>query len=812
MTSTNWLRYRDGQAADSSTGAATTNIAGKEVETSITFTDGVITSTTGTKVTFVNNSSLTSNLNNGIYAGFCKPGTSTQWNATETEGKYLTISVYVATLSGTQSFKIGYYHGRKAGFASRGSDTYSPDFTATTTPQRFTFTVKAEPSTTVDVGKPEIQPNINISQPFGTINGGSVVVWGAQVEEGRTANPLISTTTTALSVIRTETQSHGTLNFSTISSPILLDSDTNSDTIYFNIATNSITNSYLATMADNTVKVGTGSTNANNTPQDLAISSNSVLGRVGNGDLKSVSASELATMIGANYFTSVQTDSGTVYPAETNVIKLKGGSGITVTESTNHEIIITNTGGTGGTGSLSLIGDWNGSSSDNSVSSKEKLYFGDSDLQYTVSSLSGDSFAALVTSTINWNGLTTQTSAGAGFLYGKGSGPQTDRASVTTSFEPIGNGAYSAGISKSFIPVIDGSTDTLSYVKRALSQTDTIDRVLGFKSDGTLVATNNFISSLSFVNITGLTPSGGQITAGDIVRFNSLSSSTGFYFGESNNLGFYMDDEGSNGISNFILATGDSPTWSSTNDDYVASLIIGARNLSTTNGGSFTVGKADDVPTTTAIKARVFGTSSQWANLSVSSGYSPRICMPNFLIGTGPTSSSSSLSVGTLLRSDTSNNSLTFTNYNFTTTGTTRTIEKDRSTRIGLEVLAVSSSTAQTAYGSTQNTAYITHTYVPTTLNNNKVDEFAVVDGDKKSYKYLIQATNSSGDFYTTELLVQVKRSGSTYTTNLIQYASTTTNPTLAVNFSISATGSTATITHDKANGTLDIKLLKYEI
>lgn len=800
MTSITWLRYRDAQAADSSIGAATTNIPGKEVETSITFTDGVITSTTGTKVTFVNNSSLTSNLNNGIYAGFCKPGTTTSWNATETEGKYLTISVYVATLSSTQSFKIGYYHGKKAGFASR-ADTYSPDFTATTTPQRFTFTVKAQPSTVVSASTTEIPPNINISQPFGTITGGSVVVWGAQVEEGRTANPLISTTTTALSVIRTETQSHGTLNFSTISSPILLDSDTNSDTIYFNIATNSITNSYLATMADNTVKVGTGSTNANNTPQDLAISSNSVLGRVGNGDLKSVSASELATMIGANYFTSVETDSGTVYPAETNAIKLKGGSGITITESTNHEIIITNTGGTGGTGSLSLIGDWNGSSSDNSVTSKEKLYFGDSDLQYTVSSLSGDSLAALVTSTINWGGLTTQSSAGAGFLYGKGSGSSsnTDRANITTSFEPIGNGAYSAGTSKSFIPVIDGSTDTLSYVKRAASQTDTIDRVLGFKSDGTLVSTDKFVNTITFANISNLTFSvssgAGTLTASTTapVTFPFIQSSNGVYFGPSSSLGLAMTDGGSDGKSDFTLATSDNLATDWTSGSYVTSMYLGGYSLS---------GSSYSTPTSTQIKTRYFG-SSAWANLSTTD--SPRICMPNFLIGTGPSASGATTGSGVYLRNDTTNNGLIFTNYNLSANAS-RSTETDRSCRLGLEVLNVDSGT--TAYANSKNTAYITHTYVPASLSTTTVDSFTVSGSTKKSYKYLVHAQNVGGDFYTTELLIQIKGT----TTNILQYASSTTSSSLTVSFSVAVVGTTATVSHNNTAGSLDIKLIKYEI
>lgn len=820
MSATSWLRFRDTVAADGTIGSATSDLPGKQTGSTIVFTDGIITSTNGAIITFVNNPSLTSNLNNGIFANFRKPGTTTLWNATETEGKYFTISVYVATSSGTQSFKIGYFHGRKAGFSNTAGVTYSPDFTATTTPQRFTFTIKAQPSTTVQPGTTEIQPNINISQPFGTINGGSIVVWGAQVEEGRTANPLIQTTTTAVSVTRTETQSHGTLTFDTTSSPIVLDSDTNSDTIYFNIAADGITNTYLANMADNTVKVGTGSTNADNSPQDLTINANSVLGRVGSGDLKSVSASELATMIGTNSFTSVETDSGTVTPSETNAIKLKGGSGIVVTESTNHEIIITNTGGSGGTGSLSLIGDWNGTGTTSSASSREKLLFADGDLEYVVST--PDTLTAIVSSNIRWSGLTPTTNGGAGLLYGKGgTSSNTDKASITTSFQPIGNNTFNSGVTKDCIPYIDSSNDTLSYVKRASTgQTTAIDRVVGFDSSGNLVATDKFVSGLTFDSskITGLSASvaSGQITISvptdGIVKFPNLSSTNGFYFGESNNLGLVMDDNGTNGQSDFIFATADlnsSYSSSFTSGTYITSINLGGAGLSTSSGGTQTVR-----PTSTTIKTRYFGDNGGWTNISGTS--LPRICMPEagFMIGEGPTSSTSSLSTGMYLRTDTTNNALTFTNYNFTASST-RTIAKDRSTRIGLEVLNVpANGTPATNYtGLSANTAYITHSIVPS--GSTTVDQFAVPVSSKKSYKYFIHAEDGSGDFFTTELVVQVKAGASGISTsNIIQYGSTTTNSTSlpTVTFSLNTTGSSLTVTLVSSSSSLSYKVLKYEI
>lgn len=791
MTTTNWTRFRDNVGQSGATGTATTTLAGKEVESSITFTDGVITSTAGTKVTFVNDPGSTTNLNNGIFANFRKPGTSTAWNATETEGKYLTISVYVATLSGTQSFKIGYYHGRKAGFANTAAVTYSPDFTATTTPQRFTFTVKAQPSTTVQAGTTEIQPNINISQPFGTINGGSIVVWGAQVEEGRTANPLITTTTTAVSVTRTETQSHGTLKFDTTSSPIVLDSDTNSDTIYFNIAADGITNTYLANMADNTVKVGTGSTNADNSPQDLTINANSVLGRVGSGDLKSVSASELATMIGANYFTSVQTDSGTVTPSETNTIKLKGGSGITVTESTDHEIIITNTGGGGGTGSLSLIGDWDGTGTTSSASSREKLLFADGDLEYAVST--PDTLTAIVSSNIRWSGLTSTTNGGAGFLYGFGAA-NTNKDAIVTKFVPVNT------TSGSQLPVINAASGNLTYINSSSAGSSSITSVLGFSS-GTLVATSNFLSSITIGgNISGITFTSDTLNASTTAAttFPIIASNGGVYTNGSANVGIHMPTTSSSLHLGRSTALGS--TWSG--GDFITQLGLG--------GSGFTVASGVTAPASSTIQTRFFG-SSGWANLSAAN--SPRICMPNFLIGTGPDANTATTGSGTYLRNDTTNNSnngLIFTNYNLNATGS-KTIAKDRSCRLGLEILDVDTAVSG-AYAGSKNTAYLTHTFIPRATSGTTVDQFLIPNNSKKSYKYFIHAENASGDFYTTELLVQVKGT----TTNIIQYASSSTTPSLTISFSVSASSggsdTTVTVSHNNTSATLDIKLLKYEI
>jgi hypothetical protein len=183
--------------------------------------------------------------------------------------------------------------------------------------------------------------------------------------------------------------------------------------------------------------------------------------------------------------------------------------------------------------------------------------------------------------------------------------------------------------------------------------------------------------------------------------------------------------------------------------------------------------------------------------------------MPNFLIGTGPDSNSDTLGNGVYLRNDTTNNGLIFTNYNLST-NTGKTIQKDRSCRLGLEVLDVDTGT--TAYANSKNTAYLTHTFIPRATSATTVDQFLIPNNSKKSYKYFIHVENASGDFYTTELLIQVKGT----TTNIVQYASSSTSTSLSVNFSISATAggseTTVTLTHSNTPGSLDIKLLKYEV
>jgi len=584
-----------------------------------------------------------------------------------------------------------------------------------------------------------------------------------------------------------------TLKFTSASSPIVLDSDTNSDTVNFGIATNSITNNYLATMADNTVKVGTGSTNADNSPQDLAIGANSVLGRVGSGDLKSISATELNTILTGKYFTSVQTNSGSIDPTDTQTLTIIGGSNITVSIDTDNRIVIDSSGGGGGNG-ITEIYEWNGSQTTADIDGIEKLYFQKGDFAFD---LSKDGVNGIVKPKINWDELAVNNSGelvqngGAGLIYGFGAAG-LDGGSITTRFIPIGSDPSEID-SASRLPVINKASGFLTYIKREASQTTTIDRVVGFDSSGNLVSTSVFPITSS---ITGLSFSSNdliQTASATPVAFTLINSTDGFYYGNDAVAPSQAMVLASG--NNVIFATTSSLSTSWIDSDYVNSINFGGWGL---------VGNGSSIPNTnssTKILTRYFGTT--WANISTTN--SPRISMPDFLIGSGPSASTGTTSTGVYLRNDSTNNSLVFTNYNLSANAS-RTTEKDRSCRLGLEVLNTDS--GSTSYANSKNTAYITHTYVPASLSTTTVDSFTVSGSTKKSYKYLVHAENASGDFYTSELLVQIKGT----TANLIQYASSTTNPSLTVSFSVSVASTTATISHNNTAGTLDIKLIKYEI
>lgn len=822
-----WTAYSPAIQSSDQTTTQSTTFPGRSPNTSKVFTassrlGGTISNNLGTRINFA-----TGSTNNGIFSNLQKEngGSGDLYYTEELQGKTITISVWaVSNTAGSQTFRLSYYPGRMAGYAG-GTSTFSPILTATTTPQQFTFTVNVTSvtNTTVQAGTLPVPPNIAICNDGVDTTGQDIIFWGPQVEFSSSYSGKLLPTNNGLASLYTET--NNSVNFDTTNSPISIDGDTNSNTIYFNIQSNGITNNYLATMLDNTVKVGTGSTNTNNTPQDLAIGTNSVLGRVGNGDLKSVNMTELGAMLGTTQFIQVQTDdSGTLLPSESTTIRIKGGTGITTSISTNNEVIITSTGSPGG-GSIGFVGDWNGSTSSSSVSGTfTKLLFLDGDINYSASTSGTD--GAVVQGSFNWANSSWggSTNGGPGLIFGQGT-KNASLSSLQTKLSQVGNGKQNSQLPFISVPS-DGTTQSsLSYIGRETTgQTTVIDRVVGFDSSGNLVASDKFASSLIFDSgkITGLSASvaSGQITisvpTNGIVKFPNLSSTNGFYFGESNNLGLVMDDNGTNGQSDFIFATAElssSYLSSFTNGTYITSINLGGAGLSTDGGGNLT---ALVRPTSTTLKTRYFGdTPSGWTNIS-GTGL-PRICMPEagFMIGEGPTSSTSSLSTGMYLRTDTTNNALTFTNYNFTATGTARTIAKDRSTRIGLEVLNVpASGAAATNYTGSANTAYITHSFVPSGATTT-VDQFTVTQSSKKSYKYFIHAEDSSGDFFTTELVVQVKASlTGISTSNIIQYGSTTTNSTSlpTVTFSLTTSGSSLTVTLVSSSSSLSYKVLKYEI
>lgn len=160
---------------------------------------------------------------------------------------------------------------------------------------------------------------------------------------------------------------------------------------------------------------------------------------------------------------------------------------------------------------------------------------------------------------------------------------------------------------------------------------------------------------------------------------------------------------------------------------------------------------------------------------------------------------------------NTTDNALVFTNYNLSAHANITT-QKDRSSRIGLGVLNVDSE-VNNAYASMKNTAYITHTYVPSL--STIVDEFTVTTNTKKSYKYLIHCENASGEVFTSELLLLVKMQSSTSTTNLVQYGSIGTSAGFSLSFAFAVTGSnpyTGTLKHNGTSGGVAVKLLKYEV
>lgn len=105
----------------------------------------------------------------------------------------------------------------------------------------------------------------------------------------------------------------------------------------FYIKNGSVTNDMLDPMSENTVKVRTAGTNSTG-PEDLLIGEAQILGRPTGGELKSLTATEVRTIIGltsSDYFKAIEcytgaTNIGTVNASTTETLTLRGGTNITL--------------------------------------------------------------------------------------------------------------------------------------------------------------------------------------------------------------------------------------------------------------------------------------------------------------------------------------------------------------------------------------------------------------------------------------------------------------------------------------------------
>jgi hypothetical protein len=190
--------------------------------------------------------------------------------------------------------------------------------------------------------------------------------------------------------------------------------------------------------------------------------------------------------------------------------------------------------------------------------------------------------------------------------------------------------------------------------------------------------------------------------------------------------------------------------------------------------------------------------SSDWYSLNTS-----KMCFGTVMFGVGPTSSTTTASTGYLVTNDSTNGALVFTNYNLNATGS-KTIQKDRSSRISLQVLNVDSET-NNAYASAKTTGSIAHTYSVTT---DVVDRYTVATNSYSSVKYLIQAISSTNQVFTTEFIVQVSTYGAG-SCKYIQYASVSQDGGFTLDVTAELSGNTVSVKHNGSAITANISLVK---
>lgn len=123
---------------------------------------------------------------------------------------------------------------------------------------------------------------------------------------------------------------------------------------------NSITNAMLLSMPVNTVKIGNDNTDTGFDVLDLEIGENEFLGRLSEGELKSLTAAEGRQLLGlsSNTFFKTFTFAGapnhTHLASNSETMSFLAGTGISFTSSANNTITIVATGSTSPGGSMSL--------------------------------------------------------------------------------------------------------------------------------------------------------------------------------------------------------------------------------------------------------------------------------------------------------------------------------------------------------------------------------------------------------------------------------------------------------------------------
>jgi hypothetical protein len=603
-------------------------------------------------------------------------------------------------------------------------------------------------------------------------------------------------------------------------SPISLDADSNSDTVFFNITNGTITNSHLAEMPDNTVKVGRGDTS--NTATDLLIQENSVLGRL-TGELVSLNSTNIKSILGltsSNYFNTLTTDSGSVFASDTESIDIRGGSGISISVGTNNEIVVTNTIPGVGDGGISLIGSRSLPTFSiftttytytDGASGINKLYYGIADLEYTFEKTG--STTGVITPRIAWSklgqlldGTDNDVTNNVGLMY---AGIVAGEA-FTTKFAQIGN-----GVTGHHIPYFDPSTQTLAYVSKDnitkdsdhRGANDSAGRLLAFDDNGLLTETSRYLQSIesgiiglqvetkaTVVDLQFTDPKDKYIYEDKSVplSFNNFKAVLGTYWAPAS----AIHQEITEGRDFIFATTQSTANFTDTVRIKFAQSLFFDTGLDEPAASYSTISGTD-------IIVRNF--SSSWYNLS-----SSKLCLPTIMIGTGPTNSSSAASNGYMVRNDSSNGSLVFTNYNLNAYGS-RTTAKDRSARLSLEVINVDPGSSTTAYSALKTTGSISHTYVDVSTVPGQIDQFTV--SGRKSVKYLIQAVNDANKAFTTEFIVQVNNT--TNYCNYIQYASVAEPAGFSLDITASLASGTVTVSNNSvALGiTLtSVKVMKLEI